>query len=78
MAVKTNAKPKARKSKEAERSLDEGVAVQHRVLVCSGGRFESQANAQVRESVMDGWAECLGEEMWLPCILAVPRPPSNI
>lgn len=62
MAVKTNAKPKARKSKEVEKSLNEGAAVQHRVLVCSGGRFESQANAQVRESVMDGWAECLGEE----------------
>lgn len=33
-----------------------------RVLVCSGGRYESQANAQIRESIMDGWAECFGEE----------------
>ncbi|WP_051625779.1 CgeB family protein [Kozakia baliensis] len=35
---------------------------QQRVLVCSGGRYESQANAQIRESIMDGWAECFGEE----------------
>lgn len=33
-----------------------------RVLVCSGGRYESQANAQIRESIMDGWAECFGDE----------------
>ncbi|MBS0960602.1 MULTISPECIES: CgeB family protein [Acetobacter] len=33
-----------------------------RVLVCSGGRYESQANAQIRESIMDGWVECFGEE----------------
>ncbi|MCE0742821.1 glycosyltransferase [Acetobacter sicerae] len=33
-----------------------------RVLICSGGRFESQANAQIRESIMEGWAECFGEE----------------
>lgn len=32
-----------------------------RVLVCSGGRYESQANAQIRESIMDGWAEHFGE-----------------
>ena len=31
-----------------------------RVLVCSGGRYESQANAQIRDSIMDGWAECFG------------------
>ncbi|MGO2959184.1 MAG: CgeB family protein [Acetobacter sp.] len=33
-----------------------------RVLVCSGGRYESQANAQIRESIMDGWAECFGDD----------------
>lgn len=33
-----------------------------RVLVCSGGRYESQANRQIREAIMDGWAECLGAE----------------
>lgn len=33
-----------------------------RVLVCSGGRYESQANTQIRESIMDGWADCFGEE----------------
>ncbi|GBR02972.1 CgeB family protein [Acetobacter oeni] len=33
-----------------------------RVLICSGGRFESQANAQVRESIMAGWGECFGDE----------------
>ncbi|GBR45321.1 hypothetical protein AA106556_0733 [Neokomagataea tanensis NBRC 106556] len=33
-----------------------------RVLVCSGGRYESQANAQIRESIMDGWAACFGED----------------
>ncbi|GBQ61772.1 hypothetical protein AA103196_0135 [Ameyamaea chiangmaiensis NBRC 103196] len=33
-----------------------------RVIICSGGRYESQANAQIRESIMAGWAECVGEE----------------
>ncbi|GEN61207.1 CgeB family protein [Acetobacter nitrogenifigens] len=33
-----------------------------KVLICSGGRFESQANAQIRESIMAGWAEVFGEE----------------
>jgi len=33
-----------------------------KVLICSGGRYESQANAQVRRSIMDGWMEYLGEE----------------
>ncbi len=31
-----------------------------RVLICSGGRYESQANEQVRNSIMDGWAELVG------------------
>lgn len=26
------------------------------------GRYESQANAQIRESIMDGWADCFGED----------------
>lgn len=38
------------------------VLQNQRVLVCSGGRYESQANAQIRDSIMDGWAECFGEE----------------
>lgn len=42
-------------------SLAGGAGAQ-RVLVCSGGRYESQANRQIRESIMDGWAECFGEE----------------
>ncbi len=33
-----------------------------KVLICSGGRYESQANAQVRNSIMDGWVEYLGED----------------
>jgi len=33
-----------------------------RVLVCSGGRYESQANAQVREAIMAGWEECFGAD----------------
>src|SRR3978361_1597465 len=33
-----------------------------KVLICSGGRYESQANAQVRNSIMDGWMEYLGDE----------------
>lgn len=33
-----------------------------KALICSGGRYESQANAQVRNSIMDGWIEYLGEE----------------
>jgi spore maturation protein CgeB len=31
-----------------------------RVLVCSGGRLESQANAQIRTTIMTGWAELVG------------------
>lgn len=34
---------------------------QGRVMVCSGGRYESQANAQVREAVMSGWEAIFGE-----------------
>ena len=33
-----------------------------KVLICSGGRYESQANAQVRSSIMDGWMEYLGDD----------------
>src|ERR1700712_3673316 len=33
-----------------------------KVLICSGGRYESQANAQVRNSIIDGWVEHLGED----------------
>ncbi len=33
-----------------------------KVLICSGGRYESQANAQVRNSIIDGWIEHLGED----------------
>ncbi|AQS89011.1 hypothetical protein AA101099_1975 [Neoasaia chiangmaiensis NBRC 101099] len=49
---------------EVQEREDTGHAklAQQRVLVCSGGRYESQANAQIRESIMDGWAECFGEE----------------
>nr|WP_238996944.1 glycosyltransferase [Entomobacter blattae] len=31
-------------------------------MICSGGRYESQANRQVRESIMDGWAAIVGED----------------
>jgi spore maturation protein CgeB len=31
-----------------------------RVLICSSGRHESQANAQVRTTIMNGWGELLG------------------
>ncbi|WP_040507543.1 CgeB family protein [Gluconobacter morbifer] len=42
---------------------DGGIAgLTGRVLVCSGGRYESQANAQIRESIMDGWADCFGAD----------------
>ncbi len=33
-----------------------------KILVCSSGRHESQANAQVREAIMNGWAELVGTE----------------
>ncbi len=33
-----------------------------KVLICSGGRYESQANAQVSRSIMDGWIEYLGAD----------------
>jgi spore maturation protein CgeB len=33
-----------------------------KLLLCSGGRLESQANAQVRTTIMNGWADLLGPE----------------
>ncbi|WP_428377419.1 CgeB family protein [Lichenicoccus sp.] len=33
-----------------------------KALICSGGRHESDANAQVRRCIMDGWIECLGHD----------------
>ncbi len=33
-----------------------------KALICSGGRYESDANAQVRRCIMDGWVECLGHD----------------
>ena len=33
-----------------------------KVLICSGGRYESQANAQVSRSIADGWIEYLGQD----------------
>lgn len=33
----------------------------HRVLLCSGGRYESHANAQVRATIMDGLEDCFGK-----------------
>lgn len=38
------------------------IKTDQRVVICSGGRYESQANAQIRESIMDGWAESVGAE----------------
>lgn len=32
-----------------------------KVMVCSGGRYESQANAQIRESIISGWESVFGE-----------------
>lgn len=32
-----------------------------KVMVCSGGRYESQANAQIREAIMSGWESIFGE-----------------
>lgn len=44
------------------KQISEKAKYSGRVLICSGGRFESQANAQIREAIMSGWAECFGEE----------------
>ena len=33
-----------------------------KALICSGGRIESEANAQVRRCIVDGWIECLGQD----------------
>nr|WP_321985003.1 glycosyltransferase [uncultured Lichenicoccus sp.] len=33
-----------------------------KALICSGGRYESEANAQIRRCIMDGWIECLGHD----------------
>ncbi len=33
-----------------------------KVLICGSSRLESQANAQVRHSVMNGWCELVGDE----------------
>lgn len=32
-----------------------------KIMVCSGGRYESQANAQIREAIMSGWENVFGE-----------------
>lgn len=32
-----------------------------KVMVCSGGRYESQANAQIREAIISGWESVFGE-----------------
>lgn len=45
-----------------EKTGEKGGQYAGRVLICSGGRFESQANAQIRESIMAGWGECFGDE----------------
>jgi len=50
---------KERDSKAEQKTVS---GLSGRVLVCSGGRYESQANVQIRESIMDGWADCFGEE----------------
>ncbi len=41
-----------------------------RILICSAGRYESQANEQVRTSIMDGWAELLGADNVVSASLA--------
>ncbi|WP_407652869.1 CgeB family protein [Bombella pluederhausensis] len=33
----------------------------HTVLLCSGGRYESHANAQVRATIMEGLEDCFGK-----------------
>lgn len=43
-------------------TIDVGNKVKGHVLLCSGGRYESQANAQVRETIMDGLIACFGAE----------------
>ncbi|GAN53030.1 CgeB family protein [Tanticharoenia sakaeratensis] len=50
------------KTSSADTMTVQASAISGRVLVCSGGRYESQANAQIRESIMAGWAEVFGEE----------------
>lgn len=42
-------------------TTDTGVKAKGHVLLCSGGRYESHANAQVRETIMDGLIACFGE-----------------
>jgi spore maturation protein CgeB len=37
-------------------------AEQLKILICSGGRYESQANAQVRATIMNGWSELVGAD----------------
>ncbi|MCL1512262.1 hypothetical protein DTI93_07670 [Parasaccharibacter sp. TMW 2.1884] len=34
---------------------------EHKVLLCSGGRYESHANAQVRATIMEGLEDCFGK-----------------
>jgi len=33
-----------------------------KVVICGGVALESQANAQIRQSIKDGWVELIGEE----------------
>ncbi|MXV43735.1 glycosyltransferase [Saccharibacter sp. 17.LH.SD] len=42
-------------------TTEKGLKAKGHVLLCSGGRYESHANAQVRETIMDGLVACFGE-----------------
>ncbi|UMM64262.1 CgeB family protein [Aristophania vespae] len=41
--------------------MEKGKALKGHVLLCGGGRYESQANAQVRQTIMDGLVGVFGE-----------------
>ncbi|MDF7673636.1 glycosyltransferase [Acetobacteraceae bacterium ESL0709] len=40
--------------------MEKGGALKGHVLLCGGGRYESQANSQVRETIMDGLVSVFG------------------
>lgn len=42
--------------------MERGETLKGHVLLCGGGRYESQANSQVRQTIMDGLVSVFGEQ----------------
>ncbi|MCX5614835.1 CgeB family protein [Bombella saccharophila] len=52
---------KKRTAGKVTQTSSRGEKQTQKVLLCSGGRYESHANAQVRATIMDGLEDCFGK-----------------